>query len=147
MRVDGFVFTVKTENFSSGIVRWAFPSLPEVSRLADQDRPQTQLNRQILSSQRARLGEWVYNLGDWGTVASDALIWEMGKVKVKDGEELFSAVFDSSNEFSLSEIRNYWQLTSISNNICHWPLFLWSLNRQTKSTRRIILQSWGTYIY
>ena len=138
MRVDGFVFTVKTENFSSGIVRWAFPSLPEVSRLADQDRPQTRLNRQILSSQRARLGEWVYDLGDWGTVASDALIWEMGKVKVKDGEELFSAVFDSSNEFSLSEIRNYWQLTSISNNICHWPLFLWSLNRQTKSTRRII---------
>ena len=48
-----------------------------------------------------------FTRGDWGTVASDALIWEMGKVKVKDGEELFSAVFDSSNEFSLSEIRNY----------------------------------------
>ena len=43
--------------------------------------------------------------GEWGTVASDALIREMGKVK--DGEESFSAVFDSSNEFSLSEIRNY----------------------------------------
>ena len=48
-----------------------------------------------------------FTRGDWGTVASDALIWEKGKVEVKEGEELFSAVFDSSNDFSLSEIRNY----------------------------------------
>ena len=47
-----------------------------------------------------------FTRGDWGTVASDALIWEMGKVKVKMEKNYFLlfSILPTSSPYQRLEI-------------------------------------------